>query len=85
MTQGGRKRCITVELLRGTKTKREAQRRRKRRGREEKRKKGGEEEQKRRKGEEAQERGRTKVREKGWKAGREEKVGFSLAKSAVAL
>ena len=36
--QGGRKRCRTVALLRGTKAKRETQRRRKRRGREEKRK-----------------------------------------------
>ena len=38
MRQGGRKLCSTVALLRGTKTKREAQSRRKIRGREEKRK-----------------------------------------------
>ena len=47
ISQGGRKRCSTVALLRGTKTKREAQKRRKIRGSEKKRKKGGEEEEKR--------------------------------------
>ena len=44
--QGDRKLCSKVAPLRGTRAKREAQRRRKRRGRQEERKKGGTEKEK---------------------------------------
>ena len=76
--QGGRKRCSTVALLRGTKAKREAQRLRGRhKGGKEKRK-GGKEEQRRRTGREEEEkirRARGREGEKEWEREKGSEVG----------